>query len=165
MRLRMIPVLHRATHRVAVYLQEVPGLGITQAEAHLLAQLVERGTSSIAALHAAFGHRRSTLTSILDRMEARSLVRRQTDPRDRRSFLVKLTRQGREAGRRARRALLAFEAGVRASCAPEQIAAFVAVAEALAAAGAPPKSKPPASPAAAARRRRARHATTGKGIR
>jgi DNA-binding MarR family transcriptional regulator len=135
MRLQLIPALHRATHRVAVYLQRIPGLGITQAEAHLLAHLVEHGASHIGALHAAFGHRRSTLTSILDRMETRGLVLRQTDRKDRRSFLVKLTPEGRRKGKYARRVLLACETEMRAACSQEQIAGFLVVAEALASAG------------------------------
>ena len=44
---------------------------------------------------AAFGHKRSTLTSILDRLEERRLIARTSDERDRRTFVVSLTKSGR----------------------------------------------------------------------
>ena len=60
-------------------------------------------------MHRAFGHRRSTLTSILDRLEERKLIERTSDARDRRTFVVSLTRNGRAAAKRAVDHLAAFE--------------------------------------------------------
>ena len=90
--LRLIPELHRATHRIGIYLDS---LGITQGEGHILAHLAVSGDSTIAELHRALAHRRSTLTSILDRLADRRFITRESDPRDRRSFIVRLSRKGK----------------------------------------------------------------------
>src|SRR5262245_36883120 len=107
-RLRLVPAIHRATHRIGLYLQHA-GLGVSQGEAHVLAQLAA-GPASVAELHAASARRRSTLTSILDRLEARGLVRRELHPADRRSFLVTPSGSGRALARRVHAALAALEA-------------------------------------------------------
>jgi len=94
-RLQLIFGIHRATHRIGLFIQR-RAPGFTQAEAHILCHLHEAGDSSIADLHHAFAHKRSTLTSVLDRLDARKLVKRETSPNDRRSFVVSLTREGRK---------------------------------------------------------------------
>jgi DNA-binding MarR family transcriptional regulator len=95
MALRIIPALHRAVHRIAVLVEQWEDLGVTQAEAHILAHLAVESDSTIGAIHRAFGHRRSTLTSILDRLATRGLITRDVDEGDRRSFIVRLTRPGK----------------------------------------------------------------------
>ena len=94
MPLRLIPAIHRATHQIGLYLDRFEDLGVTQAEAHILAHLAASGDTTVADLHRAFGHKRSTLTSILDRLVARMLVTREVSEADRRSFVVRLTRTG-----------------------------------------------------------------------
>jgi DNA-binding MarR family transcriptional regulator len=97
----MIADLERATHLVAVHLERAAGeLGVTQAEAHVLAQLARRGPLAVSVLHREFGHKRSTLTNVLDRLEGRGLVRRELNPDDRRSFLIRPTSAGLQAGKR-----------------------------------------------------------------
>src|SRR5262252_3107859 len=74
--LKLIPALHHATHSVSVFLDRHSALGVTQAEAHILTHLWAEGESTVGQLHGAFGHRRSTLTSILDRLADRGLISR-----------------------------------------------------------------------------------------
>jgi DNA-binding MarR family transcriptional regulator len=107
--LRVIPELHRATHRVGLHLERGAGLGVTQAEAHILAHLASAGECTVAELHRALAHRRSTLTSVLDRLVARGLATRETSPQDRRSFVVRLTPPGRTCARRVHAALDSIE--------------------------------------------------------
>lgn len=96
----MVTALERGAHLIAAYLDSTAGkLGLTQGEAHVLAQLDRRGPMAIAALHQEFGHKRSTLTNILDRLENRKLLRRELNRNDRRSFIVSLTPQGRRIAR------------------------------------------------------------------
>jgi len=90
--LRLIPEVHRATHRIGIYLDS---LGITQGEGHILSHLAAAGDSTIAELHRALAHRRSTLTSILDRLVVRKFITRESDPKDRRSFIVHLSKKGK----------------------------------------------------------------------
>jgi len=95
----IIVSIQRSVHLIATYVDRLmPGLG--QAEAHVLAALADTGSRTIADLHRDFGHRRSTLTSIVDRLEGRGLVTREIEPADRRSFRVRLTPRGAQTARR-----------------------------------------------------------------
>lgn len=113
MTLRIVPALHRATHAVALLLDQSADLGVTQAEAHVLSHLGDGGPSTIAEIHQAFGHKRSTLTSVLDRLEARQLITREVNAEDRRSFVVALTRQGRSLAAKVSAHLEGLEAAVQ----------------------------------------------------
>jgi DNA-binding MarR family transcriptional regulator len=104
--LQLIPDLHRATHRIGIFLD---GLGISQGEGHILSHLAASGDATVASLHRALSHRRSTLTSILDRLVKRGYVARETDPRDRRSFIVRLSKEGRRAASQVHLELNALE--------------------------------------------------------
>ncbi len=129
-RLRLVPPLHRATHGVGLHLQALR-LEVSQGEAHVLAQLESEGPSTISALHFAFAHRRSTLTSILDRLVAADLVQREVDSNDRRSFLISLTESGHLLARKIHRALANLEADVGRRVRAADLAGFEAVVEAL----------------------------------
>lgn len=132
MRLQIVPGLHRAAHRVALHLDAAdPPLGLTQGECHLLAQLHEAGPSSVGALHAAFAHKRSTLTSYLDRLEAAGLVTRELHPDDRRSSLVGLTAAGRATASRVHRRLVQLEDAALARLSERDLRGFQAVLHAL----------------------------------
>jgi DNA-binding MarR family transcriptional regulator len=104
--LRLIPEIHRATHRIGIYLDS---LGITQGEGHILSHLAASGDATIAELHRALAHRRSTLTSILDRLAVRQFVTRESDPNDRRSFIVRLSAKGKAVATRVHRELAGIE--------------------------------------------------------
>jgi len=138
--LRLVPPVHRATHRIGLLLQ-ASELGVTQGEAHLLAHLAERGSCTIAALHEAFAHRRSTLTSILDRLESRRLLRREPHPDDRRSFLVRPTATGRALAARVHDTLQGLEAAVVRGVSASELAGFDAVIATLEAATRRPSRK------------------------
>jgi DNA-binding MarR family transcriptional regulator len=136
MSLRLVLDLHRATHQVMVWLEDVRArLDLTQAEAHVLAFLGERrGAAGLAEVHRSFGHKRSTLTGIVDRLEARGLLGREIHPRDRRSFLLRLTPAGLAAAQVVLRALRRLERRVLGRVTPAQVAGFEAVVAALGAA-------------------------------
>lgn len=106
--LRLIPEIHRATHRIGIYLDS---LGITQGEGHILSHLAASGDATIAELHRALAHRRSTLTSILDRLAERQFITRESDPNDRRSFIVRLSAKGKAVATRVHRELAGIEEG------------------------------------------------------
>lgn len=129
----MIADLERATHLVAVHLERAAGeLGVTQAEAHVLAQLARRGPLSAAVLHREFGHKRSTLTNVLDRLEGRGLIRRALNPDDRRSFVIQPTTAGTRAGKRVALVLDELERDVLSRVSERDLAGVRAVAAALA---------------------------------
>jgi DNA-binding MarR family transcriptional regulator len=111
MRLQLIFSIHRATHRIGLFIQRhAPDL--TQAEAHILCHLEEFGDSTVADVHRAFAHKRSTLTSVLDRLESRKLVKRSPSAKDRRSFIITLTGAGKKKAARIHQHLEALESAV-----------------------------------------------------
>jgi DNA-binding MarR family transcriptional regulator len=131
-KLALVPTVHRATHRIALYLQAVrPPLGVSQGEAHVLAHLAEVSACPLTDLAHGFAHRRSTLTSILDRLEERGLLRRSLREDDRRSFLVRLTPAGRALARRVQSALARLEAALLRRVGPAQVEAAASVLAAL----------------------------------
>ncbi len=124
----IIPALERATHAAALWGERsFSDLGLTQAEIHVLGYLAAAGECSINELHRSFGHKRSTLTGILDRVERRGLVRRQIHPRSRRSILVLLTDEGRIVAGRIGAALGAIEEAVIQRTDPGDVEAFFRV--------------------------------------
>jgi DNA-binding MarR family transcriptional regulator len=66
----------------------------------------------VADLHRGLAHKRSTLTSILDRLAERRLITRAVGESDRRTFVVKLTAKGRRLAQRIQRHLSALERAV-----------------------------------------------------
>jgi DNA-binding MarR family transcriptional regulator len=124
MPLQIIHPVHRATHRIGLYLEDLGERGLTQGEAHILAILADSGSATIAELHRGLAHKRSTLTSILDRLAARNFVRREVGEIDRRTFVVSLTRRGRQLARRVSRHLAALERAVRRRVRAADLEAF-----------------------------------------
>jgi DNA-binding MarR family transcriptional regulator len=121
--LYLVFAIHRMTHEIAVALERA-SLGVNQPEAHILAHLAENGVSTVADIHRTFGHKRSTLTSILDRLESRQLVERIINASDRRSFVVRLTNSGALVASNVQTWLQALEAYIAAQLNDEQLAAF-----------------------------------------
>jgi DNA-binding MarR family transcriptional regulator len=129
----MIAELERAVHLVAVHIERAAGdVGVTQAEAHVLAQLDRRGPQTVGELQRSFGHKRSTLTNVLDRLDLRGLIERRLNPQDRRSFIVATTRDGARAARHVTQVLDSLERKVRNEVTPRDVEGISAVADALA---------------------------------
>lgn len=130
--LRIIPGLHRATHQVGLALERQGQPAMSQAEAHILAHIAAcGGECTIAELHDALAHKRSTLTSVLDRLAERGWIGREPDARDRRSVLVRLTGSGRRAASAAYRALATIERRACEHLSGEDVAAVSRVLAAL----------------------------------
>lgn len=111
----IVAALERATHAVALWIaQSFQDLRLSQAEAHVLVYLAHQAPCSINDLHRSFGHRRSTLTSILDRLEVRGWIQRGAHPISRRLVLVQLTDAGRPVAERLSAALRVLEERVLA---------------------------------------------------
>jgi DNA-binding MarR family transcriptional regulator len=130
MSLNLVPPIHRATHRIGLYLASLPDYSLSQGEAHILAQLAS-GPATIAQLHKGLAHSRSTLTSILDRLVARDLVTRAVGKADRRTFVVATTASGRKVARRVLRHLADLERAVRARVSANDVHGFLKVVAAV----------------------------------
>jgi len=119
-----VPAIHRATHRIGLYLANLRDDGLSQGEAHILALLASSGPSTIAELHRGLAHKRSTLTSILDRLADRALITRATGTEDRRTFVITPTARGRRAAERVHAHLADLERAVARRITPEDVRAF-----------------------------------------
>lgn len=119
----LIATLERATHAVALWSERAFGdLRLTQAEAHVLAFLSEHAPCSINDLHHSFGHKRSTLSSLLDRLEERGWMQRARHPTSRRLVLVELTKAGRPIAERVGGTVREVDARLRARLGVERLA-------------------------------------------
>jgi len=131
MQLRLVPPIHRATHRIGLYLASAGDESLSQGEAHILALLASSGPATIADLHKGLAHKRSTLTSILDRLVERGLVTRHVGTDDRRTFVIRPTNRGRVAARRVHRHLSDLERAVQARISPGDLSGFLKVVTAV----------------------------------
>lgn len=129
---QLVPALEHVTHAIGLWVERTfRDVGLTQAEAHVLAYLARHPDATINDLHTSFGHKRSTLTSILDRLEARGWLRRMPHPTSRRLVAVALTKDGQAIGERVSEALRAVEEHARARMGDAAVADFLAVIHAL----------------------------------
>jgi DNA-binding MarR family transcriptional regulator len=127
MPLRLVPPIHRATHRIGLYLAGLRDDALSQGEAHILALLATAGPSTIAELHRGLAHKRSTLTSILDRLADRGFVTRAVGSADRRTFVVTPTTKGRRVATRVYRHLTDLERAAAARVSSDDIRGFMKV--------------------------------------
>ena len=129
---RLTATAARAVHAIGAFVeQELRHLGLTHAEIQVLAHLAAEEAVPLLVLHRSFGHRRSTLTGVLDRLEGRGFVERRPQPGDRRATLVALTSAGREAAGAAAGVLDGLEARVEAAVSGRSVASFHEVCAAI----------------------------------
>ncbi|HVR45209.1 MAG TPA: MarR family transcriptional regulator [Candidatus Binatia bacterium] len=106
--------LHRAIHSIGLFLESALEGRLSQPEAMVLLHLWGNPDSTINDVHRAFLHRRSTLTSVLDRLESKQILERTISKDDRRNFVLKLTKSGRELAARVAESLVTLENSVNA---------------------------------------------------
>jgi DNA-binding MarR family transcriptional regulator len=131
MSLRLVPHIHRATHRIGLYLATLRDDGLSQGEAHILALIATSGPATIAELHRGLAHKRSTLTSILDRLAARGFITREVGASDRRTFVIAPTAKGASIARRVHRHLLDLEEAVGRRVSADDLKSFMKVVSAV----------------------------------
>ena len=131
MRLILIPAIERATHRIGLYLATLREQRLTQGEAHILAHLASSGPATVGELHRSLAHKRSTLTSILDRLAERGYITRESGRTDRRTFVVTLTRSGERVAVRVHRHLLLLEQAVRRKFGSATLDTFLSMLETI----------------------------------
>ena len=125
--------LQRATHATLHLLTAgLAGLGLAASEINTLANLADGRGRTVSELAAATGTRPTTLTSVLDRLERRDLIRRGSVPADRRAVLIELTPSGLRAAATIREAITDLERRALGGLPAESIAALRAALRALA---------------------------------
>ena len=122
----IVPTLERTTHAIALWIERAfRDLQLTQAEAHILAYLAQHAPCAINDLHHSFGHKRSTLTSLLDRLEGKGWIERKPHHASRRLVQIVLTERGRQIGEQVHTALQELEKRIVSRLEPEDAAAFL----------------------------------------
>ncbi len=102
MSLQFLSPLHLAIRQITLHLEPpLAALGVRTGEGHLLSYLSAYGPCPVGELVRVFGWKKSTLTSVLDRLEARGILERRLNPSDRRSLLVELSPAGHDLARMA----------------------------------------------------------------
>jgi DNA-binding MarR family transcriptional regulator len=144
MALRFLSPIHKAYRQISIFLEDrCSGLDLSATEGQLLSYLRSYNPAPVSELHRVLGVKRSTLTSILDRLEARKWLARQHSQRDRRVILVGLTDAGCVGADRVRQTVEQLEAEIGARVGPDDLRGFGAVLSAIDAATevvlAPPK--------------------------
>lgn len=135
MALRFLSPIHNATRQIELCLEgPCVALGLSTAEGHLLTYLRTYSPAPIHELHRVFGVKRSTLTSVFDRLVARGWIDRQPSRRDRRSVEISLTAEGRARADRVYEAIEKLEASIGASVDSDDLRGFNAVMSAVSAA-------------------------------
>lgn len=133
MQLQFLSPIHKASRQITIYLERATvELGVSPGEGHLLSYLRSYAPCPVSELERVFGHKRSTLTSMLDRLADRDLLSRQINSSDRRSFTIELTPDGRKLAGKLRKVLEAFEQDVKERVNDKQMAGFGAVMQAIA---------------------------------
>jgi DNA-binding MarR family transcriptional regulator len=131
----LLRALELAGHAVDRHLsRKLAEVDLTEAEGHVIFHLVEIGPERLAGipdLNRAFGMRPSTLTSVLDRLEKRRMITRRTNPADRRSFLISVTRSGGRAAAKVAAMFAEIERSASASATARDLAGFHMVITAL----------------------------------
>jgi DNA-binding MarR family transcriptional regulator len=132
MALDFLSPLHKASRQLTVYLEaQTDEFGVSPVEGHLLTYLRSYAPAPVGELVRVFGLKQSTLTSMLDRLEAAKLVRRETNPADRRSLLIHITERGMALTRRLNGMLTELEDEIRGRVAPRDLEGFRAVMRAI----------------------------------
>jgi len=89
--------LHKSLRNVDVYLgKKFKPYGFSISEAHLLGYLINNSPSPVNKLIRVFGFKNSTLTSIINRLEKKGMLRRKISMEDRRSYQIELTKSGQK---------------------------------------------------------------------
>lgn len=123
--------LHRAMRQIALWFEERMPDGLAASEGHLLTYLLSYAPCPVSELVRVFGSKHSTMTSVLDRLEARGLVERKDNPNDRRSFHVALTRKGKTAAEKVNVLVQELEGAIDARVNERAQAGFRKVIEAV----------------------------------
>lgn len=111
------------------------GFDLTPVQFAALATLRDRPDVDQATLAGLIAHDRATIGGVLDRLQAKGLVDRRTDPADRRARLVRLSDAGAALLARVLPHVAALQDAILAGLSPQERAVFAALAARVAQAG------------------------------
>src|ERR1700742_5198721 len=95
-------IIYLVTESRRLSKEEATRIGVTPTQLSVLKLLLEIGDLSLGTLSRQIRAHNSTVTGIVDRMEAAGLVERARSDEDRRVWIIRLTAAGRKVAERAR---------------------------------------------------------------
>jgi DNA-binding MarR family transcriptional regulator len=130
MPLTYLSPLHRASRQIGIWFDQRL-TDCATVEGHMLSYLLPYGPCPVSELVRVFGMKHSTMTSILDRLEAQGLIERTANPEDGRSLLVGLTKKGQKASARVNALVTELEKAIGTRVTKADLAGFRKVMEAI----------------------------------
>jgi DNA-binding MarR family transcriptional regulator len=129
---RVLSPIHQAHRQASLHIDMLlADLSVTAQEGQLLAFVSARDGVPVTAIVRLLGVPKSTVTSLLQRLERAGLTRRQDNPDDARSWLVFPTAKGRRIGATARARVLALEQRIQARISEADLSALARIVEAF----------------------------------
>lgn len=130
--LRFVSALHKAVRQLSLCMEDrMAQLGLAASEAHLLNFVHVYGPCRVGELTRVMGTQKSTMTSMIDRLEDRGLLTREPNQEDRRSFLVAITEDGAELGGAGREQVWSLEQEIIAKASSTDVDALERVLAAI----------------------------------
>lgn len=128
--------LHKAYRQAMLYMESLDcGLdaGVSSSEIHVLAYIRRFGPCPTSEIGRVFGHKKSTVTSMLDRLAEKGFISREVNEDDRRSFLLAIRPEGEAVAKAAGALVDGFERAVADRVSEEDMQGFRRVLAAVAA--------------------------------
>lgn len=129
---RILSPIHQANRQASLCLDTLLAeLAVTAQEGQLLAFVAARDGVPVTTVVRLLGVSKSTVTSLLQRLERASLIRRGGNPEDARSTLLFVTHRGRHIGAAARKRVLALERRIQTRVSESDLRALSRIVEAV----------------------------------
>ena len=127
---KILSPFHRATRQISLYLGDNIK-DLESEEGHALSYIAQYGPCPTGDIQRVIGARRSTITSMLNRLCDKGLVLRERDPNDARVLLLTVTKSGRKLAQKGELVALALENDIMSRLQAKDIAVFMRVVEAV----------------------------------
>jgi len=129
---RVLSPIHQANRQASLHIDALlVDLAVTAQEGQLLAFVAARDGVPVTAIVRLLGVSKSTVTSLLQRLERARLIRRGDNPEDARSALLYATEKGRRVGTSARERVLALERRLQARISEADLRALARIVDAV----------------------------------
>ena len=127
--------LHKAYRQAILYMEGLDcgmNAGVSSSEIHVLAYIRRFGPCPTSEIGRVFGHKKSTVTSMLDRLAEKGFINREVNSNDRRSFLLAIRPEGEAVAKAAGALVERFEGAVAARVSDSDMEGFRNVMKAIA---------------------------------
>jgi DNA-binding MarR family transcriptional regulator len=129
---RVLSPIHQANRQTSLHIDTLlADLSVTAQEGQVLAFVSARDAVPVTAIVRSLGVSKSTVTSLLQRLETAGFMRRGGNPDDARSWLVFTTPKGRRVGAAARERVLELERRIQARVTDADMRALARIVDAV----------------------------------